>query len=116
MTTAEAQERVERGPTFVERLIRALAASNPELLTPASVQPPEAEDARLKEITEQVVAESASNHAVLVGRAAGAVIGRRDDALHVKLVGTLEYRRHAAAAGALRRGAARRPAVLDQHP
>ncbi len=93
MTTAEAQERVERGPTFVERLVRALAASNPELLTPASVQPPEAEDARLKQITEQVVAESAGNHAVLVGRAAGAVIGRRDDALHIKLVGTIEYRR-----------------------
>ena len=93
MTTAEAEERVERGPNFVERLIRALAASNPELLTPASVQPPEAEDARLKLITEQVVSESASNHAVLVGRAAGAVIGRRDDALHIKLVGTIEYRR-----------------------
>ena len=93
MTTAEAEERVERGPNFVERLIRALAASNPELLTPASVQPPEAEDARLKQITEQVVSESASNHAVLVGRAAGAVIGRRDDALHIKLVGTIEYRR-----------------------
>ena len=93
MTTAEAQERVERGPTFVERLVRALAASNPELLTPASVQPPEAEDARLKQITEQVVAEAAGNHAVLVGRAAGAVIGRRDDALHIKLVGTIEYRR-----------------------
>ncbi|MES1259277.1 MAG: cytidylate kinase-like family protein [Gemmatimonadota bacterium] len=93
MTTAEAQEKVERGPTFVERLIRALAASNPELLTPASVSPPEAEDAKLKEITEQVVAESASNHAVLVGRAASAVIGRREDALHVKLIGSLEYRR-----------------------
>lgn len=93
MTTAEAQERVERGPTFVERLVRALAASNPELLTPASVQPPEAEDARLKQITEEVVSESAGNHAVLVGRAAGAVIGRRDDALHIKLVGTIQYRR-----------------------
>ena len=93
MTTAEAQERVERGATFVERLVRALAASNPELLTPASVQPPEAEDARLKQITEEVVSESASQHAVLVGRAAGAVIGRRDDALHIKLVGTLDYRR-----------------------
>ena len=93
MTTAEAQERVERGPTFVERLVRALAASNPELLTPASVQPPEAEDARLKQITEQVVSESASSHAVLVGRAASAVIGRRADALHIKLVGTIEYRR-----------------------
>ncbi len=93
MTTAEAQERVERGPTFVERLIRALAASNPELLTPASVQPPEAADAQLKQITEQVIAESASNHAVLVGRAATAVIGHREGALHVKLVGSLEYRR-----------------------
>jgi cytidylate kinase len=93
MTTAEAQERVERGPTFVERLVRALAASNPELLTPASVQPPDAEDARLKQITEEVVSESAGNHAVLVGRAAGAVIGRRDDALHIKLVGTIDYRR-----------------------
>jgi cytidylate kinase len=93
MTTAEAQERVERGPTFVERLVRALAASNPELLTPASVQPPGAEDARLKQITEDVVSESAGNHAVLVGRAASAVIGRRDDALHIKLVGTIDYRR-----------------------
>jgi CMP/dCMP kinase len=93
MTEAEAEERVERGPTFVERLIRALAASNPALLTPASVQPPEAEDTRLKLITEQVVSEAASNHAVLVGRAAGAVIGWRADALHVKLVGSLEYRR-----------------------
>ena len=93
MTTAQAQERVERSPTFVERLIRALAASNPELLTPASVQPPDAADAQLKQITEQVVAESASNHAVLVGRAASAVIGRREDALHIKLVAGLEYRR-----------------------
>lgn len=92
MTTAEAQERVERGPTFVERLVRALAASNPEVLTPASVQPPEAEEARLKQITEQVVSEAASNHAVLVGRAASAVIGRREDALHIKLVGSSEYR------------------------
>jgi cytidylate kinase len=93
MTEVEAQQRVERGPTFVERLIRALAASNPALLTPASVQPPEAEDARLKLITEQVVSEAASNHAVLVGRAAGAVIGWREDATHVKLVASLEYRR-----------------------
>ena len=52
------------------------------------MQPPEAEDARLKQITEQVVSDAASNHAVLVGRAASAVIGRREDALHVKLVGS----------------------------
>jgi cytidylate kinase len=117
MTTAEAQERVERGPTFVERLIRALAASNPELLTPASVQPPEAADAQLKQITEQVVAESASNHAVLVGRAASAVIGRREDALHVKLVGSVEYRREVIAQrlGVSPEEAARKVRDVDAH-
>jgi len=117
MSTSEAQERVERGPTFVERLVRALAASNPELLTPASVQPPEAEDARIQKITEQVVSESASDHAVLVGRAASTVIGRRDDALHVKLVGTQEYRRQVIAErlGVSIDEAARRIRDVDAH-
>ncbi len=117
MTTAEAQERVERSPTFVERLIRALAASNPELLTPASVQPPDAADAQLKRITEQVVAESATNHAVLVGRAASAVIGRREDALHIKLVGSVEYRREVIAKrlGISAEEAARKVRDVDAH-
>jgi hypothetical protein len=98
VSTAEAEARVERGPTFVERVARAFSASTPETLPPGTVQPPELEDARIKEITEQVVAESAGNHAVLVGRAAVAVIGRRDDALHVKLVASPEYRRGVIAA------------------
>lgn len=117
MTTAEAQERVERGPTFVERLIRALAASNPELLTPASVEPPDAADAQLKQITEQVVSEAASNHAVLVGRAASAVIGRRDDAVHIKLVGSPEYRRQVIAErlGVTPEEAARKIRDVDAH-
>ena len=117
MTTAEAQERVERSPTFVERLIRALAASNPELLTLASVQPPDAADAQLKQITEQVVAESASNHAVLVGRAASAVIGRREDALHIKLVGSVEHRREVIAKrlGVSPEEAARKVRDVDAH-
>ena len=117
LTTAEAQERVERGPTFVERLIRALAASNPELLTPASVQPPDAADAELKQITEQVVADAATNHAVLVGRAASAVIGRRADALHVKLVGGTEYRRQVIAdrLGVSLEEAARKVRDVDAH-
>ncbi|HEY3934605.1 MAG TPA: cytidylate kinase-like family protein [Gemmatimonadales bacterium] len=93
MTPEEAQSRVERGPTFIERVARAMAAATPEALTPGNVQPPELEEARIKLITEQVVSDSANEHAVLVGRAAGAVIARRADALHIKLVGTLEYRR-----------------------
>lgn len=117
MTTAEAQERVERGPTFVERLVRALAASNPEMLTPASVQPPEAEDARLKQITEEVVSESAGDHAVLVGRAASAVIGRRDDAVHIKLVATVEHRQQVVATrlGITAAEAERRVRDVDAH-
>lgn len=92
MTMAEAQERVERGPTFVERLARALSAATPELLAPSAVQPPEAEEARLQRITEQVVADAAEDHAVLVGRAAVAVVGQGQGALHVKLVGSPDYR------------------------
>ena len=92
LTTAQAEERVERGPTFIERLARAFARSSPEVLAPTAVPPPETEEARLKQITEQVVSDAAGDHAVLVGRAASAVIGRRADALHVKLVGSLEYR------------------------
>ncbi|MGH7524752.1 MAG: AAA family ATPase [Gemmatimonadales bacterium] len=92
LTTAQAEERVERGPTFIERLARAFARSSPEALAPTAATPPETEEARLKQITEQVVSDAAGDHAVLVGRAASAVIGRRADALHVKLVGSLEYR------------------------
>jgi cytidylate kinase len=93
MSPSQAAERIERGPTLVERVARAFAALTPEALTPPSVQPPEAEDARIQRITEQVIADTAGNHAVLVGRAAVAVIGRQHGALHVKLIGALEYRR-----------------------
>ncbi len=92
LSVDEARERVERGPTFVDRLARALAASTPESLTPATVQPPEAQDARIKRITEDVITEAAEHHAVLVGRAAAALIDRREGAWHVKLVASLAYR------------------------
>ncbi|MGH7534431.1 MAG: AAA family ATPase, partial [Gemmatimonadales bacterium] len=48
----------------------------------------------------------------VVGRAAPAVLGRRDDALHVKVVASREYRIRAAAAR-LGVGAAEAAAVLD---
>ncbi len=92
LTTAEVREREERGPTLIERVARALAAATPEVLGRSSRELPEAEEAKLVKITDQVVAEMASDHAVVVGRAAVAVIGRQVDALHVKLVGSVEYR------------------------
>ena len=92
LTPEEVRDREERGPTFGERVARALTVATPELLTPTTAELPEAEEMRLVRITEQVVAEAAVNHAVLVGRAASAVIGRREDALHVKLVASVAHR------------------------
>jgi len=85
------REREERGPTFVDRLARALAAASPEVLGRAP-EVPELAEARQVRITEQVVSDAVADHVVLVGRAASAVIGRRENALHVKLVGSVEYR------------------------
>jgi cytidylate kinase len=85
--------REERGPSFIERLARALVVATPELIGPAVVDPPEADEARLLKLTEQVVNDaSAEENAVLVGRAAVALIGRRQDAFHVRLIAPLDYR------------------------
>ena len=92
MSTDQVTEREERGPTFVERVARALTAATPEVLGPSPAELPEQEEARLVRITEQVVAEAAQDHAVLVGRAAVAVVGHREGVLHVKVVGSAAYR------------------------
>jgi cytidylate kinase len=92
MSADQVTEKEERGPTFVERLARALTVATPEVLDASTAELPEQEEARLVRITEQVVAEAAQDHAVLVGRAAVAVVGQRADALHVKLVGSPGHR------------------------
>lgn len=86
-------EREERAPTFVERLARALAMATPELLGPDTIAAPEAEEARLVKVTEQVVTDlCAEGDAVFVGRAAVAMLHDRADALHVRLVASPEHR------------------------
>lgn len=92
MSADEVSEKQERGPTFVERLARVLTVATPEVLGPSTAELPEQEEARLVRLTEQVVAEAAQDHAVLVGRAAVAVVGQRDGVLHVKLVASAPYR------------------------
>jgi cytidylate kinase len=85
--------REERGPSFIERLARALSAATPELLTNDQVDPPEADEARLVKVTEQVVTDACEEGpAVLVGRAAVALLSRREDALHVRLVAPVANR------------------------
>lgn len=98
MTPDEVARREERGPSFIERLSRALAMATPELIGPDPVEVPEAEEKRLVKLTEQVVADAChEGDAVLVGRAAVAVLGRRVDALHVRVVAPLEHRVQVAA-------------------
>lgn len=79
--------RDERAPGFREWLMRALARA-PELFSPATASPPaELEEAALVKVTEGVVADlAAEGRVVLVGRAAPAVLGRKEDALHVRVV------------------------------
>lgn len=93
LTPDDVARREERGPSFIERLARALASATPELLGAESVQPPEAEESRLVKVTEQVVSDAcAAGHVVLVGRAAVALLGKREDALHVRMVADPEHR------------------------
>lgn len=80
--------RDERAPGFREWLLRALSRAAPELISPPSPpRPAELEEAALVKVTEGVVADlAAEGRVVLVGRAAPAVLARKDDALHVRVV------------------------------
>jgi len=82
----EVAEREERAPSFIERLTRALAISAPEFVNPESALSNLTEE-QVVPITEKVVAEAAARgNCILVGRAAPAVLGLRNDTLHVKVV------------------------------
>lgn len=80
--------RDERAPGFREWLLRALSRAAPELITPRSpLRPAELEEAALVKVTESVVADlAAEGRVILVGRAAPAVLARKEDALHVRVV------------------------------
>lgn len=83
----EVAAREERAPGFMERLARTLAKAMPEFVAPEGGTVPELAEEELVRVTEMVVADLASaGPAVLVGRAAPAVLSRRGDALHVKIV------------------------------
>jgi cytidylate kinase len=89
----EVADREERAPGFVERLVRALSRSAPELLSEPPDRLPEPEEKSLVQVTEKVVAEvAAEGRVVLVGRAAPAVLAGSHEALHVKIVAPLAFR------------------------
>jgi cytidylate kinase len=93
LTPDVVKEQDERSPGFVERLSRALAASSQEFPVLELGVAVRAEEPRLVRLTEMVVKEiAAEGRAVLVGRAAPAVLGQAAGALHVKLVAPREFR------------------------
>lgn len=93
LSPAEVAAQDERPMSFVERLARTLAASSQEFVLPEAGVPSTLEEPSLVRITEAVVKEAAAHgRVVLVGRAAPAVLGQQEAALHVRLVAGREFR------------------------
>ena len=94
LSREEVADRDERAPGFVERMVRALAASSAEILTPGTAEALKPMDEpQLVEVTERVVREiGAQGKVVFVGRAAVAVLARQPEALHVQVVAPKEVR------------------------
>ncbi len=95
----EVARREDRVATLIERLAHTLAVSSPEdFLTAADLSigtSTSMED--LVRMTEAVIHEAAEHgDVVLVGRGAQACLGRRDDALHVRVVAPRDDRVRAA--------------------
>ena len=93
----EVQAREDRPPGFVERLARVASAQLPDLFLPAPPVGQPMGEGNLVRVTRSVVCEMASEGpCVFVGRASAAVLARRGDALHARLVAGPEFRRRVA--------------------
>jgi cytidylate kinase len=87
----------QRLPTFWQRVASALAASSPEPAMPAMPYgeqlPTTPTHDRLVAITRAVIEEAAERgNAVIVGRGAAFILGRRPDMVHVQLHATVDAR------------------------
>lgn len=94
LTPKEVADQEETAPGLLEKIVRALAASSQEILTPASAESLRPmEEPRLVHITEKVVEEvAAEGRVVLVGRAATAVLAGTHAAIHVRVVAPKSHR------------------------
>ena len=97
MPSAEVAAREERPPSFVERLARLAALQRPDPLLPVLTSSPALEDSHLVETTGALVNElAAEGRCVIVGRASAAVLARKSETLHIRLIAARELReRHA---------------------
>lgn len=91
MTSASAVESAEdAGTTMSERMLRALESGTPELRGQPAVP---FDEECLREVQE-AVREYAAHDAVIVGRGANAILGRRSDVLRVFMHAPREWRIH----------------------
>jgi cytidylate kinase len=83
----------ERVPSFLERFAQSSAFSLPEVLLAAPESFDEPETIKLAHATRRFVEELGHrDRIVLVGRAAAAVLASEREALHVRLVASLDHR------------------------
>lgn len=83
----------ERAPSFIERLARFTATELPDLFVPSAGVIEDFEETKIVKITRVLVSElAAEGRAVVVGRAAPAVLSGVPDALHVRLVASRAFR------------------------
>jgi cytidylate kinase len=86
----------ERMPSVWQRIVSVLAAGSPEVTMPSlpyEQLPALSMHDRLVTITRSVIAEAAERgNAIIVGRGAAFVLGRRPDILHVQLHASIEER------------------------
>jgi len=87
----------ERLPSFWQRVAAALTTSSPEVVMPDAVYNDQLSHLsthdRLVAITRSVIEEAAERgNAVIVGRGAAFILGKREDMLHVQLHASIEAR------------------------
>lgn len=93
----DVQSLEESVPSFMERFAQSSALSSPEnlLSTPNAIDGPAT--VKLAHVTREVIEEfGRQDRLVFVGRAAAAVLTGERDAIHVRLVASLEFRVHEA--------------------
>lgn len=115
LTPEEVAQREEKPPSLIERLASVTAFELPELFAHSGVRG-RLDEGSLEQITRSLVKDLAERgNSVLVGRASAAVLARRRDALHVRVVASIEFREsHAQTAfGFSRQEAAQRRAEVD---
>lgn len=92
MTSAIAVESAESaGKTMRERMLRALESGTPELRRLPGVS---FDEECLREVQEAVREYAAHGNAVIVGRGANAILGRRPDVLRVFMYAPRDWRIH----------------------